>query len=287
VSVISSTSVITMCSANHESVWTLTAPRLIQHVQATDSTDYCVYVPSDKVSDFYQATPKEILVKAESDLGRDFEKSLKNKVLSSGNEERYKWYLQQFYKLEALRRSTSDISIIWDADCVPLRSISLVSPEGSLRFMDCSKEHHRRYFENTKRLIGVGKQVKFSFVAPGFPIRRQWIDEFFSFVEDRHQKSWHSAIMDSIDFRLRSGFSEFETLGTWIASNYVDEWSLIDVNWERFGQRRFGKAIGMNQEQLEQIRQRTNIDIISFENWDIPLLRRVGNRLRDAYARYS
>jgi hypothetical protein len=71
------------------------------------------------------------------------------------------------------------------------------------------------------------------------------------------------------DFDLPSGFSEFETLGTWVSNSYPDQWTTAPIAWERLGQSRFGYAKDFEVEELLNIGTAENLDVVSFENWDV------------------
>jgi len=53
------------------------------------------------------------------------------------------------------------------------------------------------------------------------------------------------------------------------------------MNWERFGQSRFGYAKSFDTKELIGIGLANNLDIISFENWD----KRGMNRIRKYFLR--
>ena len=194
--------------------------------------------------------------------------------------------MQNFHKIEALLNHSkeADILVIWDADCVPVKRIPIFNEAMKILYMDVSREFHAPYFENIERLLGLKKNQKESFVIPSFPIRSAWITEFINFIEKKHGCSWAEAIILNTDFSLISGFSETETLGTWVAHTYPKEWVTVKGKWERLGQSRFGRVENFNKEQILKIGQKKNIDIITFERWDKPGLfshiKRVGAILK-------
>ena len=47
--------------------------------------------------------------------------------------------------------------------------------------------------------------------------------------------NWDQSIINSIDFREESGFSEFETLGTFIEANFINEIQISNQKWTRYG----------------------------------------------------
>jgi hypothetical protein len=269
--------VITICSKSHSDVWKLTSALLPHHVKADR---YIVYVPESEIEHFEVITNGGIEVASQEELGVDFTKQLKLQFEGKANFMRFGWYLQQFYKIEALRRSQSEIVAIWDADCVPVSGIELFDNQGRPVYVNSSKEYHNDYFDNINRLLGMKRIQSHSFVIPGFPIKKCWVDEFIEFIETKHQLPWYQAIIESTDFSLGSGFSETETMGTWIANTYPSEWTTRFGTWERFGQSRFGYAKRFTPKRLIKLGAKKDLEIISFENWDVRGHKRLLRTLR-------
>jgi hypothetical protein len=93
--------------------------------------------------------------------------------------------------------------------------------------------------------------------------------------------------MGTTDFSLRSGFSETETLGTWVANSYPGEWTSRIGSWERFGQSRFGLARSIGTEELIVIGKKHNLEIISFENWDVSKIKKIIGVLKNFGSLFS
>jgi hypothetical protein len=259
-----------MCTLSHASVWQLTSNLLPQFLQADE---FIVYVPQAEVEDFVGFTDPSVRVMSEESLSNDFKTALRSALEVAGNLERFGWYYQQFLKIEALRQSKSKEIVIWDADCVPVAPLKLIDSNGLPVYMK-SGEFHKDYFLAIERLLEMKKVVEQSFVVPGFPILKTWVEEFLLEVENRHPGAqWFEAILNSTDLSLDSGFSEFETLGTWVTNTYPNGWVSAEVNWERFGRSRFGHSSNFTPDDLIRIGTKKNLQIISFENWDTPGLR--------------
>lgn len=265
------TRVISICSLDHSDVWRLTSSLLPEFVSADE---FVVYVPEHQVRDFERITPAPISVLSQGTLGHDYRDELSRRTSRAGNEKRFGWYLQQFYKIEALLKSSEENLAIWDGDCVPTSPLELFSDFGQPMYM-VAKEHHADYFDLTERVLGLPKSYQHSFVIPGFPIRRIWIEELSREISARHQgKPWFQVLLDEIDFQLGGGFSETETMGTWAAVNHPDSWTISTYNWERFGRSRFGPASRFTPDSLVELARRHELDIVSFENWDVSRNRR-------------
>ena len=96
-------------------------------------------------------------------------------------------------------------------------------------------EFHSPYFKTIERLLGLSRKQNFSFISQSFPIKTKWAKAFFKYVENKHEKNWESAIIDSIIFSNESSFSEYETLGTFIYHKYKKEFKSIKLPWLRNG----------------------------------------------------
>jgi hypothetical protein len=270
--------VISMCSKSHSEVWKLTSELLPQFI---DANHFIVYVPKNEIEYFENITNKSIEIKAQEELSKNFYDLVETASKKADNSERFGWYLQQFYKIEALKSSESDIVAIWDADCVPVKKIELANSRGQIVYVNSSNEFHKPYFDNIKKLLNLERIQEICFVIPGFPMKKKWIDDFVSFVEEKHQIPWFEAIISCTDFSQRSGFSETETLGTWVANRYPGNWYSRKGKWERFGQSRFGFARNFDTKELINIGNKKNLEIISFENWDLSKATRLKNMFKN------
>lgn len=275
------THVVSMCHMEHLQVWRLTS-ELLPHFVKADR--YTVYVPQEDTSIFAESTHPLVEVRSQKELDTGYAESLRRELSLSGNTARYGWYLQQFLKFEALKQSDARKRVIWDADCVPVRPITLFDDDGAPVYMRAN-EFHEEYFNLISRWIGMRRVQDQSFVIPGFPILGNWVSEFFDYVQQLQPGlAWHESLIENIDFGQGSGFSETETLGTYIANMHPKEWSSKEIHWERLGQTRFGNVSEMTRERLIEIGIENNLDIVSFENWDQPGLRSVMRKIRNAFS---
>jgi len=276
------TTVITICASFHAEVWKRTSKHLPLFVRADE---YLVYVPEKDLELFRDITDPAITVLAQETLGSGYSDPLKSKLDKSSNPSRYGWYLQQFFKIEALINSSAGKLVIWDADCVPVAEISLFDSSGLPIYMTAG-EFHAPYFEMIERLLGITRVQNHSFVIPGFPILKSWVNDFIGAIENRNQgQRWFDAILTHTDFDLMSGFSETETLGTWIASSYPNQWRQQQISWERLGQSRFGKVTEFDSLDLIELGKREGLQVITFENWDLPKKSSPFKTIRSFFAR--
>ena len=259
--------VISVCNRQHIEVWKLTSALLPTFVEANE---YVVYVPKNEVLEFKRVTNERIQVLSETDdLNIPYVEELRKKISDSGNSNRFGWYFQQYIMIHALIQSETDASILWDADAVPVKKINFFDSNGIPNYLSAA-EFNGEYFAMIDRLLGLKRLQSQSFVTPGFPIPREWVTDLISAIEQQnHGSKWFEAVSNSTDFSHQSGFSEFELLGTWITNSYPDSWKSMDLNWERLGQSRFNYARKLTPADLVALGKKHNLDIISFENWDL------------------
>jgi len=254
---------ISVCSIADIDTWKVASPRIIRRIR---SSNYTVITPKNDLQAFAECSPSEFNVVPEEEyVDSRFRKLLQERVAESSiGLGRYGWYLQQFLKLSALRRTSKEgTSLIWDADTAPLRQLSF-EKDGKILFYK-GDEHHKPYFNVIDILLGLKKISPFSFIAQCLPYRGSWSKELFDFIENKAQKSWEMAILDSINFDETSGFSEYETLGTFAASQYPGEFTAINNSWQRFGNGLIGSA---NNLWLFESVLKAKYDFISFEKWN-------------------
>jgi hypothetical protein len=273
--------VVTICNAMHSDVWRITSKLVPDFI---DADDYFVYVPESEVEFFLEITDKRIRVQSQNLLGSGYGQCLRDAIKSANNFDRYGWYLQQFYKLELVFQEDSnyDLTVIWDADCVPTRQIEILDDQNRLVYMEAANESHAPYFDLIASLVDIKKVTPLSFVIPSFPIwKNMAIDLRIAIENQENQKTWYDNLISKIDFSLRSGLSETELLGTWVTNRYPSDWTSVQGTWERRGQKRFGYARNISSNKIMKLGRKWNLDIISFENWDTRGWRLVLKRLSE------
>lgn len=192
---------------------------------------------------------------------------LKGKIAPS-SKGRIGWYLQQFIKLSVLKGAREyENFVIWDADTVPLKKIDFFRSTGEVEFYS-GAEAHLPYFDLTQKLLGLGKIAKFSFIAQCFPCKGIWANEFFNFIESKFSESYENSLLNLIDFNESSGFSEYETLGSFVYHNYPKQIIVPGKKWERNGSALIGSPHNIYREPYKQIIK--DFEHITFERWQEP-----------------
>lgn len=214
-------------------------------------------------------------------LNRDYVSALL--VARGANPQRSGWYFQQFLKLcYSLNPAASDYYLVWDADTIPLRPMKFFSEKGSI-FFEKSKEYNPYYFQTLQKLIGKGKIYDHSFISEHMLLERSTVQELLKLICSPSVTSPREVarrIIAAVDDEVlsMSGFSEFETYGTFASSTYPDRYELRSLRSLRHGAMLFGRQPTV--ENLFALSHR--YWWASFEAWPISTLglkmkRRVGS----------
>ncbi len=253
--------IISVCSKKDADVWKFASHKIIKFIE---SEKYEVIVPDSEVDLFKRISPKNYTVINESHYSSNLKEILRKKIPLE-NQSKLGWYLQQFTKIHAAKTDDeNDYVLIWDADTVPLKELSFFSVKNKLMFY-AGKENHESYFTLIDRLLGLKKNNDFSFIAQCFPIKTKWLNEFFEAISDQSQ-SWEIKIISEIDFSQKSGFSEYETLGTYFLNSYSNHMIISDRPWLRLGNSRIGSVKNIDKKWAIDLLCR--YDFASFETWD-------------------
>lgn len=195
-------------------------------------------VPSHERGLFRRATPEGISVVAEDDVMRPWAEAF-DSASKTGLSDRKGWYLQQLLKIQALiDYSDSAQLVIWDADTLPLREIDFFGTGTPKYFL--GTEHNEKYFETIADLIGPFERNRASFIAQCFPILGSEVKRFVENISALHGVGAIEAIIGSIDFSHPASFSEYETLGAFVASHGTFAKQPKSDGWSRNGWRRIG-----------------------------------------------
>lgn len=254
--------VICVCSWGDAPTWEKAATRIVRNISARH---YKLLVPDNELERFREITPSAIEVLPESRYLGDIVRRL-NAVIPPERMARRGWYLQQFIKIAAARAAEPDaVVLIWDADTVPLKPLRFIDEAGRVLYYKGS-EHHLPYFKLIRDLLGLERKVDFSFIAQCFPLRVRWLNELCDELEHRYNSAWYEAIISRIDFSQDSGFSEYETMGTYIAHHHPQEIAFSSARWWRFGNRLVGDITLLTDRKALALSRK--YDFLSFEKWE-------------------
>lgn len=231
--------------------------------------DQCyLIVPDNDCRAFARRLNPQIHVVAESDFFSHFNRNKVHDALSEQFKYRTNWYLQQLIKISASRAlcEQGDV-LIWDSDTVPLRKLNFQTHSGQIQFYR-GKEFHAPYFQSINSLLNFEASNTVSFISQCFYLRKQWICAFVDYVEDTHRQPWPHAILSCLENKNYAEFSEYETLGAYIARFYPGEFQMTDRKWLRLGSSYLLGRENINDRRLARLG--CEFDFVAFEHWDKP-----------------
>ena len=155
------------------------------------------------------------------------------------------WLFQQFLKLGYARICPDETYITWDADTIPVRPIPFENEEGQLLFT-LKEEYNAPYFETMENLLGLKKAVKESFIAENMIFDTALVKEMLAEMEanDRlpGEAFWEKILWAIPEQSLqKSGFSEFETFGTYAVTRAPGRYALRRLDTLRSGKNILGE----------------------------------------------
>lgn len=177
------------------------------------------------------------------------------------------WYLQQFLKMAYARQCSEEYYLLWDSDTVPLKRIVLFNSFG-IPFLDFKSEYNKAYFETIAKILpGYNKVFSGSFIAEHMLINTKLMCELLEKIESNNSipgTFFYEKIINAISIEdlAGSGFSEFETYGTFIQMEYPEKYQL-----RKWYSLRYGGFYFLKETNIEEISNWLSIhyDAISFE----------------------
>ena len=251
--------VISVCTIRDIETFQLTAQLVSKFIHATK---YVVVVPHLEVDIFKSKDLGKYTVVSE-DIYSQIADYLHEKL--GKNHNRFGWYFQQFIKLSELDDGSDNaLNLIWDADTIPMKEINF-EQNGKVYFFQ-GREYNKQYFILIKELLNLSKISRGSFIAQNMPCKVSWIKEFKKEIQTKFKnKNWYEEIIKRINVNHGAGFSEYETLGTFLLENYSEDIILSKAKWYRGGKKLIGGIENLpdNQKWLSK-----KYHYVAFEHWD-------------------
>lgn len=188
------------------------------------------------------------------------------------------WYYQQFLKMAFSQITDDDFYLVWDSDTIPLKKIELFN-KNKKPFFDFKTEYHKPYFETLAQLIpNYCKSFENSFISEHMVINAKYMRELIDLIESNEKikgKRFYEKIINTINTKdfLKSGFSEFETYGTYVYKNYPNAYVYRPWISLRTG-KRFLSPRSLNNKSLVEWLSKY-YDAISFEKSDKGSLKKI------------
>lgn len=121
------------------------------------------------------------------------------------------WIYKMLINLSADTVSKSRYILILDADTCFIAPQIFVYKERPL--FNLSNEYNQAYFDATERVIGLKHKPSRSFITHYMLFDAEALRKLRAAIEEKWQKPWYKAIIDSIDKKERSGFADYEIYG--------------------------------------------------------------------------
>lgn len=186
-----------------------------------------------------------------------------------GNHGRTGWYLQQFIKMSYSLMCEEDYYLLWDSDTIPLKKIEMFDNDGTPYF-DMKKEYHKAYFDTIENIFGYKKEDKMSYISEHMIVKSSLMRDMIKDIQakseiagdDYFEKILRSVCMSDLP---SSGFSEFETFGTYCAYNAPNVYKKRVWHSMRWGGQFIDKST-LTQEKIDWLAR--NYNALSFEKFD-------------------
>jgi hypothetical protein len=163
-----------------------------------------------------------------------------------GWSDRAGWYFKQFLNMSmAGIPDMADYYLVWDSDTVLLQPLTFFGPDGRV-LVNPKTKIHKPYFDLIRKILGVEKQVDFSFISEHFMVNTGYMKELVAAIT--HQTSgkmaWFELILNAVEDQelFGSGFAEYETYGSYIAYKHSDSFQCRPLKSIRNGAKRYGTS---------------------------------------------
>ena len=156
------------------------------------------------------------------------------------------WYLQQFIKFAYAIICEKDYYLIWDADTIPIAPYSMFDEDG-IPYFDIKTEFHPPYFTILGKLFleSVKRQIPGSFICEHMIVKTSLMQEVIEKIQENPMligNTFFEKIINQI--RLcdlgASGFSEYETYGSYVWKYHKKEYKLRHIDTLRPAERFVG-----------------------------------------------
>ena len=178
------------------------------------------------------------------------------------------WYEQQFLKMAYSIICKKDYYLIWDVDTIPIKPFKIFKKNRP--FFDMKTEHHTPYFNTIEKLIPGLKFRGKSYISEHMIIKTEFMKNLLEHIELNNNLPgklfWEKILMsiDTQDINF-SGFSEYETYGSYVDSKYP--YTYRHRNWFslREANTYFGNSENLNKDDLKWLSK--SFQALSFEKF--------------------
>lgn len=153
------------------------------------------------------------------------------------------WYFQQFLKMGYALVTDCDYYMSWDSDTLPLTNIEMFEDDKII--FSLKKEYNKPYFDTIESLLQLKKCMKQSFIAEHMMFKTEYMKELLDVIQSKDKNNeWFINILEAIpkESLCVSGFSEFETYGTYVYNYHHDAYLYKNIKAIRKGKMIFGEV---------------------------------------------
>jgi hypothetical protein len=260
--------VISVCEKRDIDVWKIASRAVARHIPADEFHLLC---PDSQVGEFAAVTHKAWKILGESSYSENCGLVMIRERVSGANRGRENWLFQQFLKINAALMSglgDDEVMLIWDADTIPMKRLTFSNSERGCLLCYAGREVHAPYFETMGRLLGFGKVCAPSFIAQCLPLRVGWVRGMVREIEQRHGIPYTEAVLSVLPGVSGSEFSEYETIGNWVATRFPGALEFRESGrWLRDGRFFAGAASGSFRGGCAFALLRPFFDYAAMEKW--------------------
>jgi hypothetical protein len=192
------------------------------------------------------------------------------------------WYFKQLLNFAyAMRPETMDYYLTWDSDGIPVRPISFFDEKGRILLTKYSGYHnHKPYFYTIEALIGLKREVDFSFIAEHMMFKREYMLSLLHLIarsENLEGKIFVKSVITAIqsDHISGAGFAEYETYGTYVYKKFPKAVLVRDISYVRGG----ADLFGLSPSDADLFTLSTKYSWASFESHKVSTVRLIKCRL--------
>ena len=178
------------------------------------------------------------------------------------------WLEQQFLKMAYSRICQKEYYLVWDLDTIPIKPIKMF--ENGHPIFDMKIEHNIPYFNTIEKLIPGLKFANRSYISEHMIIKTELMKNLLDIIEKNSKLPgiffWEKVLMAiDIKFINFSGFSEFETYGSFVDTKYPNIYRHRNFFSKRDMTTYFGGSENLSKKDINWLSK--DFYALSFENW--------------------
>ncbi len=160
----------------------------------------------------------------------------KEKIGNYAPQGRAGWYYTQFLRLylfKVLGKKVLDNVLTIDADTFFIRKTEFF--KGKVPLYNVEIGHHQPYYDILEKILGFGKEhPKYSGTTHYMLFQRRYLNESLDLVKKKNGKELWKAVMENIDKKTESGFSEYDYYFNYMLKYHPEKIKIKKLNFIDF-----------------------------------------------------